>query len=388
MVLSRFINRNQTFRKNPLGSRKLKKFMAAAALIPGLVLGANPAAAQTPVDGASVSLGYSYYKDYQSGEDNGRMRIFTPTMFVKAPFLGKNEVEGSFVLDSMTGASPQYLSTLSGASGLAIHDRRKAGDIKVTHYFDQFSLGVGSRVSTENDYFSRGGLIESKIWTPDKNTTFSLGFSADWDKVSSTNDENIHNLKRTQGYFAGVTQVLDQNSIIQSNLGYTSSDGYLTDPYKFLDNRPASREGWAWLTRYNYYLASLDAALHTDFRLYRDTWGITSETLEFAWYQPLGEHWMVRPNVRYYSQGAADFFSSIFPPENFDSLYSADQRMSAFGGITTGIKVTRELGQGFSVDGAFSFLQQRPGFTVFESGSSNIKPFYAYWLTVGLTKKF
>lgn len=363
----------------------------AALAIPGLGLETDLSAQQAPAE-SEVRFLYADYEDYQSSnsDNNGRdrMRIKVPMVYLRSSLTPDTQVEGSYTLDSMSGASPQYLSSLSGASGTGIRDIRRAGDLKVTKYFDRYSLGVAGVVSSEDDYTSRGALIESRYWSEDKNTTYSAGVGFDSDNIYSTNNFLLDEKRLTLNYQVGVTQVLNEVSIAQLNITHSSLDGYQSDPYKFYDNRPESREQWALLARYNRYLKDFDAALHSDFRLYRDTWGVSSQTLEFALYKSILESWQLRPNIRYYSQNRADFFSADLPPTEFDQFISADQRLSSFGSITLGLKISRELPYGVVLDLLASYLMQRESLYLGSSVDQNIENFYARVFGIGISKRF
>jgi hypothetical protein len=364
----------------------MNALLSAALALPGLGL-ANDAAAQTPPEAPTVRIRYSNYQEYQAGKEN-RMKIHAPMAMLDTPIGENNRLEATYVFDGMSGASPYYLDSLSGASGTGIHDTRRAGDMKFTHYFKHFSVGLGGRVSDEEDYLSRGGLVDARVWTPDKNTTFSLGFSFDSDDISSTQSPDFGDDRRSQGYLFGITQILTPNSALQSNLTFSHGRGYHSDPYKPFDNRPRSREGWSWLSRYILYFPEMESSLHADYRFFIDSWGIKSHMLEVAWYQPFGTAWMFRPSVRYYTQSAAQFFQDSYPPQEFGDLYSADQRMGDFGSIGAGLKLIRELGRGFSADIAFEAFLQKPELKLGGDGYDNIKDFYAGFLSVGLSKKF
>ncbi len=316
------------------------------------------------------------------------MKIHAPTAFVGTPLGEKNYIEGSFVFDTMSGASPHYLHSLSGASEVGIKDNRRAWDLKLTHMFERFSIGLGGHMSDEDDYTSRGGAIESKVWSSDKNTTLALGLSVDSDEVGSSQDPAFSEDRRTFNYLLGITQVLSAESIVQSNITYSSARGYQSDVYKALDNRPQSRGMWAWLTRYNRFFQDMESSLHVDYRLYTDTWDVLSHMFEVAWYQPLGQSWMVRPFIRYYSQGAAQFFEDNFPPSSERSFFSADQRLGDFGSIGGGLNLAYDFGSGLSVDASVESFLQKPSLKLGGGGSDNIEDFYAWFFSIGLAKKF
>ena len=381
-------NRANKLRLKPAertASSTLKAVLAAALAIPGVT---TSTLAQTAPDEAAMRLQYSYYKDRQAGGED-RVRIRSPLAWARMPFGETWEAEGSFQYDSFSGASPQYLSTLSGASGKGINDIRRAGDLKFTRYFERFALGLGGLVSSEDDYNSRGGIFEGRWWTDDKNTTLTTGFAAYADDISATNNPRVDERRRTVHFLLGGTQVLDRSSLIQSNLSYGAANGFLTDPYKFFDNRPRNRHSLAWLTRYNRFIEKTRGSLHLDYRYYRDNWSIISHLFDVAYYQPLGSIWTFRPSVRYYTQSSADFFSNIYPPTDFDIHYSADQRLGGFGGVTLGLKVYCNIGWGTTLDLSAEYLRQKPDYKLGgDHNSEGIERFVAEIFSFGITKKF
>jgi hypothetical protein len=361
--------------------KQAKALMSAALSVPGVITGAQAQSAP----GTEARLSYDYYRDYQPGSN--RMRVSTPSLWLKSAVDDKTSVTGSFVLDSVSGASPYYYSSLSSAS---IHDTRKAADLSVQHEFEKFAINVGGAFSQEDDYKSKAVKAEVKTWSSDKNTTYNLGVSYADDDIGSTLDPTLSESRNTTNYILGVTQVINERSLAQVNVTYGSADGFLTDPYKTYDNRPHSKEQWAFMTRYVLYLPSTEAALHTDYRYYRDTFGLDSHMVEVSLYQPVMSSWIIRPSIRYYSQSKADFFEGTYPPPNPGAgFYTADQRMGDFGGINLGLKLIKDFGQGLSAQISFDFMEQRPEWKL--GGGTKvpeIENFYAEFVSVGIVKRF
>jgi len=366
-------------------SSTLSILTAAALAIPGTSI-PELALAQSALEGPIFRAQYDYYRDYQKNDE--RITVKTPSFWLFTPLDSSTTLQAGYVIDSVSGASPWYLSTVSGATGIGINDNRRAGDLKISHEFDSFSLGVGGSYSTEQDYKSSAGLLEATFWTPDKNTTLTSGLAATFDSIQSSNDETLDERRRTWAYSLGVSQVLTPQSFLQTNLTYGSADGYFSDPYKFFDKRPHSRESWAWLTRYRYLLRSLGAALHLDYRFAWDSWSLRSHMLEAGWYQPILDSWTIRPSIRYYTQGEASFFYDSFPPIDDTYFYSADQRLSAFGSLTLGIKLIKDFGDGWSCDIGYAAMQQRAALALGSATANNLESLYARWWSVGMTKKF
>ena len=359
--------------------------LAAALALPGVTPAAH---GQSAPDTAYVQFKYLDYRDWQPGAD--RMYVDNPSFYFLKPLSDSLVVEGSIVYDGMSGASPLYFNTLSGASGEGVRDYRTAGDVKLTKYFDRYSIGVGAAYSHERDYISRAGSLEVRTWTADKNRTYAFGFAGAADYINSDNGAAQGQHKYVLDFLFGVTQVLSPTAIVQSNLTYSRGHGYFTDPYKLLDNRPDKRRITAWLTRYNQYSPSVDGTLQLSYRYIDDSFGADSNMVEAAWVQPLPRGWSVRPSLRYYTQKAAWFFYG--PPIGTGfrpgQPYTADTRLSAFGAWTPGILVAKEFAGGWTVDLKVEYYEQRSTWRFGGDGSPGLLPFSARWIELGVTKTF
>ncbi len=361
---------------------------AAALALPGMLpVGAS---AQAVADRGILELKYLDYRDWQPGAS--RMTVRSPSLYTLVPLNDTTEVEASVVYDAMSGASPLFHNTLSGASGLGVTDYRTAGDAKVTKYFGDWSLGIGGVVSSERDYLSRGGSVDARIYSDDRNRTYAISIAGANDRINPQNSTagGITNAPRNSlEYLAGVTQALSPTAIVQSNLTYSYGHGYYNDPYKLLDKRPSERRILAWLTRYNQYFAGPDAALRLSYRYLNDSFGSDSNTVTAAWVQALPQEWSVTPAIRYYTQAAAVFYHNPPPGSGFvlGEPYSMDTRLSAFGAFTVGVTVSKVLADGWSAELRADFYRQQSNWRI-GGGSPGLEPFSARWLIVGINKTF
>ena len=361
---------------------------AAALALPGML--PADAAAQAVADHGILQFKYLDYRDWQPGAD--RMTVRSPSLYTLIPINDTTEFEGSLVYDAMSGASPLYHNTLSGASGLGVTDYRTAGDAKVTKYFGAWSLGVAGVVSSERDYLSRGASLDARFYTDDRNRTWALGIAGANDRINPTNSNagGITNAPRnTLEYLVGVTQALSPTQIVQSNVTYSYGHGYFNDPYKLLDTRPSERRILAWLTRYNQYFAEPDAALRLSYRYIDDSFGSNSSTITAAWVQALPREWSVTPALRYYTQAASWFYHD--PPAGsgfkLHEPYTMDTRLSAFGAFTVGVTVGKVFSDGWSADLRADFYRQQSSWRI-GGGSPGLQSFSARWFIVGITKTF
>ena len=359
---------------------------AAALALPGIVPGG--VGAQTAPDNGVVALKFLDYRDWQPGAN--RMSVRSPSVYALKPLSDTLTVEGSVVYDSMSGASPLWHNTLSGASRLRVTDYRTAGDVKVTKYFDGAAIALGAAASSERDYLSRAGSLEVRVWSDDRNRTWAFGFGGASDRINPVNGLEENAPRTTLDFLVGVTQALSPAAIVQSNLTYSRGHGYYSDPYKTLDTRPDRRAVVAWLTRFNLHFPASDATLRLSYRYLHDSFGGDSNAFEATWFQPLPSEWSVAPSLRYYTQSAADFYFDPPFPKGFvfGRNYTADTRLSAFGAFTPSIAIAKALPEGWSANLKVALYRQRASWRLGGGGSPGLEPFSARWIEAGIAKSF
>jgi len=374
----------------------------AALTLPGVM----PAQAEEPPEKGVVSLKYLHYQDGQTnrtaypnydGSEGGtlsRITVSAPSLYVRVP-MGRWSLEGSGVVDQVSGATPRYYSDVSGATkSPGMKDERKAGDVKLTRYLDRGAVSVGVAYSTEHDYKSAAVSLEGRYASEDKNTTWNIGVAGTSDTINPVNEIVVDEHKHTVELTAGVTQALSPSDLAQFNLTYSSGRGYYSDPYKLYDQRPRTRNAVIGLARWNHHFGSLDATLRGSYRFYSDSFGIHAHTLEAAWVQPVAPTFTLTPSLRYYTQNAASFYydpvtdASVYPaPVGTPEFSSTDQRLSAFGGVTLGLKGELILGR-WTTDLKLERYEQRSAWRLGGNGSPGIDPFYATIVQLGLSTAF
>jgi hypothetical protein len=281
-------------------------------------------------------------------------------------------------------------------------DERKAGDLKVTRYFQRASLSLGGAYSTEHDYLSRAFSVAGTLASDDNNTTWNAGFGHAGDKIDPTEGGYAGTIrderKRTNDFIVGVTQAVTGDDLVQANLTHSRSTGYLNDPYKALDARPSERRQTALLLRWNHHFAGDGSTLRTSYRAYNDSWQVKASTLQLEWVKPVGGGVSLAPLLRYYTQSAASFYSdpvydatlgAPFPVGWDANAYnSPDQRLSAFGAFTLGLKLQWAVDALWTFDLKGEAYQQRGEWRAGGEGSQGLEPFKARMLQVGISRKF
>jgi Protein of unknown function (DUF3570) len=383
------------------GDRKVRLVLAAAT---GALLGGQSVAQAGQWSFDSQLLLYS---------EPDRVSLFEPV--VSARWHRGDDEYWNFKLtvDSLTGASasgavpapqPQTFTTPSGKSTYTVG----AGQTPLDPSFldTRFALNIGwerplsplwkatlgANVSTEYDYQSAAVSATLARDFNLRNTTVSFGASLGYDIVepvggvplglasmspAPTGDDlgpanrvGDAEQKSIYDFMVGVTQVIDQRSLMQINYGFGRSSGYLSDPYKLVsvvDSRPGlgSGEPLAQLyearpdsrTKQNVYLAykrgiGRDDVVDVSYRYLWDDWRVRSHTLDlrYRWDFASAGYW--QPHVRYYQQSAAEFYTRFLPEAVLDSPVasrshaSADYRLGDMTGVTLGIKYGRPTPRG------------------------------------------
>jgi len=389
---------------NTATSETLPGVLLATLLLPGLAalstLAPLTAAAESAPEKATLAFKYGHYNDGQDGWS--RVSVDAPYLYLQTPIASDWSLEGSWVGDDVSGASPRMHTDRSGASHMS--DYRKASDLKVTRYFSRAAVSASVAYSDEHDYTSRALGLDARWSTDDNNRTWTLGLGSSNDRIDNqSNGVNtaINQHKRTQELMAGVTQVLTPTDIAQLNLTRSVGAGYYNDPYKSFDQRPNQRNAWIGLLRWNHYVEPIDTSLRSSYRYYSDTFGVRSHTLGLDWVKPVGR-WTLTPGVRYYTQTAANFyFDPVLNAQGqIDSLgtliraatltgdKSADQRLAAFGALTMSIKAAYAITPDAVIDVKLERYRQSAALRLNGDGSPGLAPFNARFIQLGFTYRF
>lgn len=362
--------------------------LLAALSLPGV------AHADNAPEQASISVKYLDYKERQSNLE--RIGVRSPSVELVVPVAGVWALRGSVVSDAVSGASPRYHTAVSGASHFK--EKRSGVDVSATRYLARASVTVALGTSDENDYDSRFGSVQASFSSDDNNTTWLVGAGLSRDTINPVNDAVKDEHKRSVDLMAGVTQVLTPRDIAQLVLTHVRGRGYFSHPYKYVDERPRERDQDSVLLRWNHHFPASGATSRLSYRYTTDSYAIVSHTLSAELVHAFGDGWTVTPSLRLYTQSAASFyfdpvydarFGAPFPP-NFvfgqPRTMTADQRMSAFGAATLGLKLEKRIGKHTTLDLKWEEYRQHASWRQFGDGSPGLLPLQARSIQVGLTR--
>jgi hypothetical protein len=341
----------------------------------------------------------------------------------KKDFGDEHIFSGKLVLDTLTGASAsgavsqpnaQTFTRPSGKGQYSI----AAGDIPLDDTFkdtrvqleaqwtqplwDDMRGSTGVHLSKEYDYLSisvNGSLAQD---FNQKNTTVSAGLSLAFDTIDPEGGRPIafSEMVIDQGQFAneqayqtafdatrqkdsddkttvdlmlGVTQIINRRMLMQFNYGYSTSDGYHTDPFKVLsvvndqgltqslvhEDRPTerTRQSFYWQTKY-----ALDSGVaDISYRYATDDWDINSHTIDSRLRFNLSDNTYIQPHFRYYQQGAAEFYQPfLLEGTTLPTFASADYRLGEMTAYTVGLKYGMKMPSGNEWAFRLEYYQQDP----------------------------
>lgn len=373
---------------HPAPDRALHGSLLAAALL--LPLLPATAGAESAPQESTLSYKFLDYQDRQPDAD--RVGVKAHALALTVPLGESWSFDATAVTDAVSGASPRYHTQRL----TPLEDRRNAFGVGVTRYFPRGSLGVAASHSKESDYLSRSVSVTGTWFTDDsKNTALTAGFGFTRDRINPSNGIVHDEHKAVNEVMAGVTQVFTPADIAQAIVRHARGSGYYSDPYKAWDERPRQRNATTLLLRWNHHLASTDASVRSSYRYYTDSFGLRAHTLGLEFEQPVGGGWSLTPLVRLYSQNAASFYVPYNPgptgqtfPEPGAPYYTQDQRLSAFGALTLGLKVAWQPTPAWTVDVKLEQYRQRGDWAVQGRADPGLARFDATSVQLGVTRRF
>ena len=338
----------------------LAALTSAAMVLPGI---SSSVKAGVVANEPKLSFQYTRYDEdsIPSGDadpvagDRDRYDIDVAQVEFLYPLNAQWQITGGFTYDDMSGSSPWYVrptDTVNAAgdplvvmSGATIDDTRYDFSLKADYFGEKFTISPGIGFSTEKDYEAISGGVEVEYEFPNKATSVRGGVAVSFDEIEPTQLAGVNRVnsedKENYSIFGGVTQVINKYTVIQTTLGISYFDGFLSDPYKqawvagsvLPDSRPGDRTQYTWATRLRRYSELLGAALHVDYRFYYDDWNVRSHTLDLGIHKVTESGWAFDSSIRYYSQTQADFYEPFYRQVRTDGDYSSDYRLSPYGSI-------------------------------------------------------
>ena len=161
-------------------------------------------------------------------------------------------------------------------------------------------------------------------------------------------------------YGVDISQIATKKLILGLSFETITEEGFLNNPYRqvrFVDpdaalgysyepeRYPGTRTGNALAIRGRWYLP-YRAAIEGDYRFYTDTWDILGHTAEVSYTQPIFDEWTFDVHARFYTQNSAEFYSDLYPRENFQNFLARDKELASMTSMTLGFGLAYEFKPG------------------------------------------
>jgi hypothetical protein len=331
------------------GGRVLSPFTRT--LLALCVLAAPALGGVLPEDRADV-MWHSY--------NGGDITIQGPSVLVRKRVSDNLSLSANYYEDMISSASIDVKLSAS-----PYHEKRTQWSGGADYLHGKSTYSLGAITSKEPDYKANTTYYSVSQDLFGDLTTVGFGYRRGWDTVYRDKKDPVtgqivsdpifnnnlgHARADHRGYSLSLSQILTRNAILGFNYELLTDQGYLANPYReirFLSPGvgngfskapqvyPNTRTSHAGSLQLKYYLP-WRAALTGQYRYFRDTWGILAHTAELDYTRPVGKHWIFDGTLRYYRQGAADFYSDLFPRANYQNFMGRDRELAAFHSYTFG----------------------------------------------------
>ncbi len=287
--------------------------------------------------------------------DGGGVTIDGPSLLVRKKFAEKYAVNASYYVDMVSSASIDVITTAS-----PYQEERTQYGVGFEYLRGKVTYAASFSNSTENDYDADTASLSISQEMFGDLTTVALFFTRGWDDVTRRGDATFADQVDRRIYGVNVSQVATKNLILGLSFETITEEGFLNNPYRqvrFVDPDaalgysyeselyPRTRTGNALALRARWYLP-YRAALQADYRFYSDTWDINASTAEVAYTHPLDDAWTFDVHYRFYTQNAAEFYSDLFPREDFQNFLARDKELAAMQSQSLGFGVAYEFKPG------------------------------------------
>jgi len=260
---------------------------------------------------------------------------------------------------------------------------------------------VAPTVAIENDYRSLGIGLRGAYEILDRHTTLSAALTGSTDRATSVIDSAFSGTSQLIGGSLSVGQILSASQLLRLRYDGVYRQGYMASPYRAVrfgnfrttkidsgairfTNTIGYKDGYPEKLPRTRMRHALDAewlaelwsnmSLQLGYRFAIDDWGTSAHTLAAEVRVVLADGWLLPIALRYYDQGAADFWRGQYrmSPLTY-AHYSADKELGDVEGESASVGIAYQWTAvvpgdiGGSIDLSAHWMRYRyPGFALLE----------------------
>lgn len=290
----------------------------------------------------------------------GGITVSGPSILVRKNIGGSVSMSANYYVDMVSSASIDVHS-----SGSKYSEQRIEKSVGLDYQHDRTSYGFGYTTSDENDYHAKTySMSVSQTFFGDL-TTLGFGFAFGQDIVGKNDrgvpDPDFHLNKDRHKYSISLSQIVTKNLIadlsVESGsdacIGMKENESCLNNPYRSVrwydeDTGRSGSQAEIYPLTHNTDAIGLRAIYHlpyaatirTDFRNFSDSWGVKAKNAELRYVQNFNKDFLLEIKYRVYTQGAADFYSDLYPFQDAQNFLARDKELSPFSSDSFGMGVT------------------------------------------------
>ena len=301
----------------------------------------------------------SVIRDYNDGDT----QVVSPSVDISGTaYHDQLKIGAGWAADIVSSASVDVRSFGSKGQNSRIGDRRVEYDFNTELTIPDGTLSAAYIQSDENDYHSKIVTAGGSREFFSKNTVLGFTFSNGQDTIEESGVPTFHQTMNNQGYSISLTQVLSRVSLINFLYDFRVESGYDASPYRravFLDssgnattqneNHPETRNRNAFAVKYNWFSDSMRTAFSTTDRLYYDSWGVFSNTLEEKLNRDFGRHFNMALVLRFYQQQQASFYKPYYDSASPGVFWTGNKTLATYNSYLAGIRPTIKFTDDFSI---------------------------------------
>jgi len=293
-----------------------------------------------PLDAPGARAGLHVYAD------DDHVTVVSPSASVRVDLSPRLAVSSDATVDAVSAAS---VDVLTSASPHEVHEERIELGVAASYRQGRATWWtLGLRGSHENDYDALRVRAGAKTEVAQRNTTLQLDYVLGLDDAGSVMDPAAGGSRTTHQLVLGASQLLSRRAIVDVLVDLARADGYHASPYRDVlvdvvgsplpmrvaEATPSLRHSAAVATRVR-VAPSRAWATSATYRLYLDSWSVTSHTVTAELHRSAGPV-LLGIAVRGYAQSAASFYAARYAGEpryrTRDRTLGAMQ--SAYGAVT------------------------------------------------------
>jgi len=261
--------------------------------------------------------------------DGDQIQITGPSILLRKKLTKDFSAYANLYIDSISSASIDVRSYAS-----PYEEKRTEVSLGGDYLLGETILSGGVTSSDENDFEARSAYFGISQDIFGGLTTVRLGFARGWDKIGQVTDPSFEEEADRRSYRLGLSQVVTKNFIMTFDFEGITDEGFLNNPYRNVRFRdPTAPDGFLW-----------QPEVYPETRtIFTDTWGVDAWDASLGYTFSLERNWLFDVGYRYYTQGAADFYSDLFDYPDQQNFLARDKELSTFSDQSLRFGVTYDM---------------------------------------------